>query len=164
MVYERIEILCSCGCIVYQKLWYDDRFGGRGLFFVVFEVWQDFGRGCMEFEEGEQDGMNLSSEFLGGRNDDGVNVVLFGGFVEVQKFLDKGNEESECFFVIGNSLRDILVLQIIDMFIDYFIFIMMFLLFMKCGIVVVWIGVIWVKFMVEMVLRIYVGRVGVKVF
>jgi hypothetical protein len=36
----------------------------------------------MELEEGEQDGMNLSSELSGGRNDDGANVVSLGGLVE----------------------------------------------------------------------------------
>lgn len=82
MAHERTEILRSRGRTAHQKLWHDDRLGGRGSLLVAFEVRQDLGRGCMELEEGEQDGMNLSSELSGGRNDDGANVVSLGGLVE----------------------------------------------------------------------------------
>lgn len=49
----------------------------------------------MEVEEREEDLVDLSCEFAGGRDDDCADVVLFYGFVDAEELFDYGYEVGE---------------------------------------------------------------------
>ena len=48
--------------------------------------------------------MDLGSQFAGGRDNDGGDMMLFRGLAKSEKFLDKRNKESKGFSTTGDSL------------------------------------------------------------
>lgn len=91
----------------------------------------------MEFEEGEQDGVDLGCELSGRGYDDGVDVVSLRGFVEAQEFVDEGDEEGKGLSTACDSLGYKLVYDLGRKVSAVLTSTTTSLLPMKCGIVAV---------------------------
>ena len=95
MSQEEAQVLLRRSRSSNKQLRHDHRHrGGRSLL-LIFQEGQDLGGWCVKLQKREQDGMDLSSEFAGWRNDNRSDVVLLGGFAEAEEFLDEGEEERE---------------------------------------------------------------------
>ena len=71
MAHKVAEILRRGRGAAHQQLGHDDGAGSHGPLVVFFEVREDFGGCGVEFEEGEEDGVDLCCQFAGGRDYDG---------------------------------------------------------------------------------------------
>lgn len=78
------EVLRGRGGSSNEQLRHDGRHSVAGSLVFAFQVWQDLGGGRVEFEKGEEDCVNLSSELSRRRDDDCADMVLLGGLLQAQ--------------------------------------------------------------------------------